>query len=103
MDVLEMEVHVERGIGYRPVSRHNEDTSAIDLLQIDAVFMPVRRVNYLVEETAVGEGGSARERLRLAARRQVTAYDWSTVTDQVLEVYDLVLGSGLHATRTGRG
>lgn len=45
----------------------------------------------------------ARERLRLAARRQVTAYDWSTVTDQVLEVYDLVLGSGLHATRAGRG
>jgi phosphatidylinositol alpha-mannosyltransferase len=35
-----------------------------------------------------------RERLRVGARRQVTAYDWSTVTDQVLEVYDLVLGSG---------
>jgi DNA-directed RNA polymerase subunit alpha len=62
---LELEVHVERGIGYRPVERHNEDTSAIDLLQIDAVFMPVRRVNYSVDETAVGEGGSARERLRL--------------------------------------
>jgi DNA-directed RNA polymerase subunit alpha len=60
-----MEVHVERGIGYRPVDRHNEDTSAIDLLQIDAVFMPVRRVNYSVDETAVGEGGSSRERLRL--------------------------------------
>ncbi|MCX5947574.1 MAG: DNA-directed RNA polymerase subunit alpha, partial [Cyanobacteria bacterium] len=26
---LEMEVHVERGTGYRPVDRHNEDTSAI--------------------------------------------------------------------------
>jgi DNA-directed RNA polymerase subunit alpha len=62
---LEMEVHVERGIGYRPVDRHNEETSAIDLLQIDAVFMPIRRVNYSVDETAVGEGGSARERLRL--------------------------------------
>jgi DNA-directed RNA polymerase subunit alpha len=62
---LELEVHVERGVGYRPVDRHNEDTSAIDLLQIDAVFMPVRRVNYTVDETAVGEGGSARERLRL--------------------------------------
>jgi DNA-directed RNA polymerase subunit alpha len=60
-----MEVHVERGIGYRPVDRHNEDTSAIDLLQIDAVFKPVKRVNYTVDETAVGEGGSARERLRL--------------------------------------
>jgi DNA-directed RNA polymerase subunit alpha len=62
---LELEVHVERGVGYRPVDRHHEDTSAIDLLQIDAVFMPVRRVNYTVDETAVGEGGSARERLRL--------------------------------------
>ncbi len=62
---LEMEVHVERGVGYRPVDRHQEDTSAIDLLQIDAVFMPVKRVNYSVDETAVGEGGSARERLRL--------------------------------------
>jgi DNA-directed RNA polymerase subunit alpha len=58
-------VHVERGVGYRPVDRRSEDTSAIDLLQIDAVFMPVRRVNYSVDETAVGEGGSARERLRL--------------------------------------
>jgi len=62
---LEMEVHVERGVGYRPVDRHAEDTSAIDLLQIDAVFKPVKRVNYSVDETAVGEGGSARERLRL--------------------------------------
>lgn len=62
---LELEVHVERGIGYRPVERTSEDTVALDLLQIDAVFMPVRRVNYSVDETAVGEGGSARERLRL--------------------------------------
>lgn len=32
------------------------------------------------------------DRLRGRARRQVAAYDWSTVTEQVLEVYDLVLG-----------
>ena len=62
---LEIEVHVERGVGYRPVDRHTEDTSAIDLLQIDAVFMPVRRVNFTIDETAVAEGGSARERLRI--------------------------------------
>jgi phosphatidylinositol alpha-mannosyltransferase len=30
--------------------------------------------------------------LREAARRRVPRYDWSTVTEQVLEVYDLVLG-----------
>ncbi len=33
-----------------------------------------------------------RARLAAGATRQVHAYDWSTVTDQVLEVYDLVLG-----------
>ena len=63
---LELEVHVERGVGYRPVDRHNEDTSAIDLLQIDAVFMPVIRVNFTTDETAVAEGGSARERLKIS-------------------------------------
>ncbi len=62
---LELEVHVERGIGYRPVDRRNEETSAIDLLQIDAVFMPITRVNFTIDETAVAEGGSTRERLKM--------------------------------------
>jgi DNA-directed RNA polymerase subunit alpha len=62
---LELEIHVERGVGYRPVDRKNEETSAIDLLQIDAVFMPVKRVNFTIDETAVAEGGTGRERLRM--------------------------------------
>jgi len=62
---LELELHVERGIGYRPVDRFNEETTAIDLLQIDAVFMPVQRVNFTIDETAVAEGGTTRERLRM--------------------------------------
>ena len=61
---LELEIHVERGVGYRPVDR-NEETSAIDLLQIDAVFMPINRVNFTIDETAVAEGGSTRERLKM--------------------------------------
>ncbi len=62
---LELELHVERGVGYRPVDRRNEETSAIDLLQIDAVFMPINRVNFTIDETAVAEGGSSRERLKM--------------------------------------
>ncbi len=60
-----MEIHVERGVGYRPVDRKNEETTAIDLLQIDAVFMPVKRVNFTIDETAVAEGGTGRERLKM--------------------------------------
>ena len=62
---LELELHVERGIGYRPADRRNEETSSIDLLQIDAVFMPITRVNFTIDETAVAEGGSTRERLKM--------------------------------------
>ena len=62
---LELEIHVERGVGYRPVDRKNEETSAIDLLQIDAVFMPINRVNFTIDETAVAEGGSTREGLKM--------------------------------------
>jgi len=76
---LELELHVERGIGYRPVDRFNEETTAIDLLQIDAVFMPIQRVNFTIDETAVAEGGSTRERLRMEI---VT--DGSTTPDDAL-------------------
>ena len=62
---LELEIHVERGIGYRPVDRKSEETTAIDLLQIDAVFMPVKRVNFTIDETAVAEGGTGQERLKM--------------------------------------
>ncbi len=48
---LEMEFRVEQGEGYRTFERSQEDATAVDFLQIDAVFMPVRKVNYTVEAT----------------------------------------------------
>jgi DNA-directed RNA polymerase subunit alpha len=53
--MLEMEFRIERGKGYRAVDRSRDDTSALDFLQIDAIFMPVRKVNYTVEDTRVGD------------------------------------------------
>ena len=53
---LEMEFKIEQGKGYQPVSSKGSDESAaLDFLQIDAVFMPVRKVNYTVEDARVGE------------------------------------------------
>lgn len=52
---LEMEFLIERGCGYRAVDYGSDDNVAIDFLQIDSVFMPVRKVNYLVEDARVGE------------------------------------------------
>ncbi|MEM6251474.1 MAG: DNA-directed RNA polymerase subunit alpha [Cyanobacteria bacterium P01_D01_bin.156] len=51
---LEMEFRVENGHGYRAVSNNRDEATALDFMQIDAIFMPVRKVNYSVEETIVG-------------------------------------------------
>jgi DNA-directed RNA polymerase subunit alpha len=52
---LEMEFSIARGRGYRAVDYTDRQSMAIDFLQIDAIFMPVRKVNYLVEAARVGE------------------------------------------------
>jgi len=51
---LEMEFRIERGKGYRAVDKGHDETTALDFLQIDSVFMPVRKVNYTVEDTRLG-------------------------------------------------
>ena len=48
-NILEMEFRVEPGKGYQIVEKFMDDTS-IDFLQVDAIFMPVKKVNYSVEE-----------------------------------------------------
>ncbi|WP_414421685.1 DNA-directed RNA polymerase subunit alpha [Synechococcus sp. W60.1] len=53
--ILEMEFMIGRGHGYRAVDYSDSKAMAIDFLQIDSVFMPVRKVNYAVEAARVGQ------------------------------------------------
>ena len=59
---LEMEFRIEKGVGYRAIERGRDEASALDFLQIDSVFMPVRKVNYTVENARVG-GSLEKDRL----------------------------------------
>jgi DNA-directed RNA polymerase subunit alpha len=52
---LRAEITVERGRGYVAADSHSHYKQAIDVLPIDGVFMPIRRVSYNVEPTRVGE------------------------------------------------
>jgi len=61
---LEMEFWIDRGKGYRTVERGRDEATALDFLQIDAVFMPVRKVNYSVED-ARADGSMQKDRLLL--------------------------------------
>lgn len=49
---LEMELTVERGIGYSLAE--DRKSSTVGVIQTDAIFTPVRRVTYSVEATRVG-------------------------------------------------
>ncbi len=53
--VLDIEMTVERGLGYVPRDIHQKDKVDIGVIALDAVFTPVRRVNYEVENMRVGD------------------------------------------------
>jgi DNA-directed RNA polymerase subunit alpha len=50
-----MEMVVENGRGYVAATEHSEDVQEIGIIPIDAVYSPVVRVRYGVEETRVGQ------------------------------------------------
>ncbi len=54
---ISADITVETGKGYRTVDvlKENKGSIPIDLLPIDATFMPIKRVSYNVENTRVGD------------------------------------------------
>jgi len=53
---LSIELHVNKGRGYVEAEQHPVDRSLpVDLVRIDSIYSPVRRVNFAVAETRVGQ------------------------------------------------
>jgi len=53
---VEMEIQIEKGIGYQAVEQTKKRKKTdIGALPLDAIFTPVKRVNYKVENMRVGE------------------------------------------------
>ena len=50
-----MEFEVSRGRGYVPAEKHKKEGQSIGVIPVDAQFSPVRRVNFSVEDTRVGQ------------------------------------------------
>ncbi|CAN5802761.1 DNA-directed RNA polymerase subunit alpha [soil metagenome] len=61
---LEMEMTVERGVGYRMADKTKKPRDPIGVIPIDSIFSPVRKVSYAVENTRV-EQMTDRDRLVL--------------------------------------
>ncbi len=52
---LRMEMQVKTGKGYVPAERNVEEDAAIGVIAIDAMFSPIRKVNYVVSQARVGQ------------------------------------------------
>lgn len=52
---FEMEVYVGRGRGYVPAENNKSENDPIGYIAVDSIFTPVKKVNYFVESTRVGQ------------------------------------------------
>ena len=52
---LQMEMTVEMGRGYNSAEKNKKDNQPLGVLPIDSIFTPVKKVNYAVENTRVGQ------------------------------------------------
>ena len=51
---LEVEMVVKAGYGYVPADRDKDEGRSIGVIPIDAIYSPIRKVNYTVENARVG-------------------------------------------------
>jgi len=52
---LEMELEISKGLGYVPIEQQERGEKEIGVIVVDAVYTPIRRVNYEVENVRVGK------------------------------------------------
>ncbi len=81
---LEMEILVEKGLGYVPREVHQREKVEIGTIAIDAVFTPIRRANYEVENMRVGDRTDY-NRLRITIETDGT-YSPKAALEQSIEI-----------------
>lgn len=52
---LQIEMTVDMGRGYNSAEKNKKENQPIDVLPIDSIYTPVKKVNYAVENTRVGQ------------------------------------------------
>ncbi|QSZ27132.1 DNA-directed RNA polymerase subunit alpha [Aceticella autotrophica] len=52
---LNMEIEFVKGKGYVPSDKNKDPNQAIGIIPVDSIFTPVKKVNYNVENTRVGQ------------------------------------------------
>ena len=83
---IAMELTVENGKGYVPATQNRPEDAPIGLIPVDALFSPVRKVSYRVENTRVGQVTDYdRLALRVETNGSVTPEDAVALAARILQ------------------
>ena len=83
---LNMELTVETGKGYVPATAHRAEDAPIGLIPVDALFSPVSKVSYKVDNTRVGQVTDYdRLSMRVETNGTVTPEDAVAVAARILQ------------------
>src|SRR6202030_2422540 len=83
---MTMELTVENGKGYVPATQNRPEDAPIGLIPVDALFSPVRKVSYRVENTRVGQVTDYdRLALRVETNGAVTPEDAVALAARILQ------------------
>lgn len=84
---LEMEIRIEQGRGYVPVENRAAEKLPIGYIAVDAIYTPIKRVRYNVENTRVGQMTDL-DRLVLEVETDGTV----TPSDAVTQAAEILVG-----------
>ena len=52
--VFNMEIHVDKGLGYVPADKNKQPDQPIGVIPVDSIYSPITRVKFAVNDTRVG-------------------------------------------------
>jgi DNA-directed RNA polymerase subunit alpha len=52
--LFEAEMHIKKGKGYVPSELNKEENLPVDMIAVDSVFTPIKKINFTVEKARVG-------------------------------------------------
>ena len=89
-----MEIEVDKGLGYIPVEQQERESKEIGVIAIDAIYTPIRRVNYDVENMRVGKRTDFdKVTLEIVTDGSVSPEDaFTKATEILVEQYSALLG-----------
>ncbi|MBU0766529.1 DNA-directed RNA polymerase subunit alpha [Patescibacteria group bacterium] len=91
---IDMDITVEKGVGYAPAADRNKKQNEPGLIHIDAIFSPVERVKFDVESSRVGQRTNLDKLIMdVETNGSLTAEEAMQFASQLLKSYFEYFGS----------